>query len=317
VLVLGLGLGLTLAVVILTGGADPEAADPRTEKAAAPAGGFDLDAVSVHARRLAATVSAWYARTPPADRVTWGGLVAAAGLALGVVAERWLRLRPRRIIPDDFATRFLERLQGGRLDRGKALDYCELHVSPASRVALVAVKRWGRPVADLERAVSLVQRVEAERLRRHVGTLRRIAALTPLLGLLGTLTAVSRTLASLGAEPSAAASAWGPALAAAFWPLTAGVALATLALVAYDGLAGRVEYLSDGLDRVGAETIDAIALAVPLPVAADPRGASSSSAHHHGPHAPLGSARTPHQIRLEVPARPAPRAAIDDDDDLD
>ena len=246
----------------------------------------------------------------------WGGLVAAAGLALGVVLERWVRLRPRRIIPEEFPTRFIERLQDGRLDRGKALDYCELHVSPASRVALAAVKRWGRPVADLERAALLAQRVESEKLRRNVGTLRRVAALTPLLGLLGTLTALSRALAGLGAAPAATAAVWGPALAAALWPLTAGVALATLALVAYDGLAGRVEHLSDTLDRIGAETIDAIALAFPLPASAsgEPRGVTLGSAHSHGPHPPAGPSRTPHQVRLEVPTRPSPRI---DDDDLD
>jgi biopolymer transport protein ExbB len=247
--------------------------------------------------------------------VTWGGLAAAAGLALGVLTERWRRLRPRRIIPADFATRFLERLQDGRLDRGKALDYCELNISPASRVALAAVKRWGRPVADLERAVTLAHRVEAERLRRHVGTLRRIAALSPLLGLLGSLAAVSRALTALGGASSASASAsmWGPALAAALWPVTAGVALATLALIAYDGLAGRVEHLSDGLDRIGAETIDAIALAMPVSIAGEPRGVTLGAAHGHGPHGPSGPTRTANQIRLEVPTRPAPRVEADDD----
>jgi biopolymer transport protein ExbB len=168
-------------------------------------------------------------------------------------------------------------------------------------------------VADLERAVALAHRVEAERLRRHVGTLRRIAALAPLLGLLGTLMAVSRTLAALGAAAAPTAADWAPALAAALWPLTASVALATLALVAYDGLAGRVEQLSDALDRVGAETIDAIAL--PLPTAGEHRGATLGAAHNHGPHGPSGPSRTPHQVRLEVPTRPATR--VETDDDLD
>jgi biopolymer transport protein ExbB len=311
-------LGLALAVVAVTGGgAGREEIDPRAEASApavAPSSGLDLDALGGHARRLAAAALAWYERTPPADRVTWGGLAAAAGLALGVLAERLRRLRPRRTLPDDFPARFLERLQDGRLDRGKALDYCELNPSPAARVALAAVKRWGRPVADLERAVALAHRVEAERLRRHLGTLRRVAALAPLLGLLGTLTAVSRTLAALGAAASATAADWGPALASALWPLTASVALATLALVAYDGLAGRVEQLSDALDRVGAETIDAIALALPLPVAGEPRGATLGAAHSHGAHGPSGPTRTPHQVRLEVPTRPSTRVAADDDD---
>ena len=88
------------------------------------------------------------------------------------------RLRRRRVIPPDFMTRFLDRLRDGKLDSGKALDICELNSSPAARVALAAVRRWGRPAADLERAVAIAARVEADRLRRNVGTLRRIAALT-------------------------------------------------------------------------------------------------------------------------------------------
>jgi biopolymer transport protein ExbB len=259
------------------------------------------------ARRFGLRVAAWYQSTPPADRATWGGLAAAAALGLGVAAERALRLRRLRIIPADFAARFLERLQDGRIDRGKALDYCELNTSPASRVALAAVRRWGRSAADLERAVSLAHRVEAEHLRRGVATLRRIAALSPLIGLLGTLFSVSRALSELG--PDAGAAAWGPAIASALAPLTAGVALATLALVAYDGLAARADSLAGALDRVGAETVDGIAMALPPEPASRPTP-------HAGSSPTGGPARTPHQVRLEVP-RPTQRAVIDDDSDAD
>ena len=57
--------------------------------------------------------------------------------------------------------------------------------------------------------------------------------------------------------------AWGPALAAAITPLSTGLIIATLALVAYDGVQSRVETLAGALDRLGAETIEAIALAAP------------------------------------------------------
>ena len=72
--------------------------------------------------------------------------------------------------------------------------------------------------------------------------------------------------------------------------MTAGVAIAILALVAYDGLTGRVEKLAGTLDRVGTETVDAIALAAP----ADPRGTELR------PHAG-GPLRSPHAIRVEIP----------------
>jgi biopolymer transport protein ExbB len=193
-----------------------------------------------------------------------------------------LRLRRSRVIPYEFRSRFVERLEGGKLDRGKALDYCELNSSPAARVALAAVKRWGRPVTDLERAVSLAHRAEAGLLRKNVGTLRRLAALSPLLGLLGTLHSVSRTLAALGG--AAESAAWGPALASALGPLTAGIAVAVIGLVAYDGLTLRAEALISDLDLIGAQTIDAVTMALPT-----------------------GPPRTPHQLRLEIPPAVSPR----------
>ncbi len=290
-----------LLVVALAGGADFPSGAARP---AGGGGGLDTDALLQQARKVTREVTAWYQDTPPADRVTWGGLTAAALLGVSVVLERTVRLRKRKVLPAEFTNRFLARLRDGKLDRGKSLDFCELNPSPASRVALAAVRRWGRPTADLERAASLAHRVEADGLRRNVGTLRRVAALTPLVGLLGTLMATGRALAGLGAAGTSLPAAWGPALASALVPLTVGVAVAVVALVAYDGLSGRVESLVAGLDRVGAETIDAISMTLPP----DPRPASAA-----------GPARAPHPqshpVRLEIPAR-TPRVK-DDADDFD
>ncbi len=232
---------------------------------------LDLEALEQKAGRLFRSGLSWYLRTPAAERMSWGGLFACAGLGVTVLIERTVRLRRFRIIPADFTARFLDRLYEGKLDGGKALDYCEMNPSPAARVALAAVRRWGRPAVDLERAVALTHRGEAERLRRNVGTLRRVAALAPLIGLLGTLLAVGRVLAAIPGADAATAAApgivvagfagWGPALAAALSPLILGLTIATLALVAFDSLIIRIERLSGALDRLGAETIDAIAMA--------------------------------------------------------
>ena len=206
------------------------------------------------ARLLADQAMRLYRRTPADERVTWGALAACALLGMGVTVERSVRVRRSRVVSKAYTGRFHDRLVAGKLDRGKALDFCELNPSPAARVVLAAVRRWGRPAADLERGVSLAKGIEVDRLRRHVGTLRRVAALAPLIGLLGTLMAANRGLSAEGA-------AWAPAVARSLATLTAGVGLAILSLVAYDGLSGRVEALSGMLDRLGAEAIDAIAMA--------------------------------------------------------
>jgi len=285
---------LALSVIVLTccgadGGANPT-----------------IDRLLHQAERLGSRITAWYWATPPAERIPAGGLVACGVLGSFTLLERMARLRRRRILPNEFMKRFNDRMEDVKLERGKILDLCELNPSPASRVALAAVKRWGRPTIDLERAVTLAHRVEADRLRRNLGTLRRIAAMSPLLGLLGTLLAASRAL-------NLPEASWEPAIAAALGPVTAGVAMAILALVAYDGLMGRVEKLISSLESLGAETVDAISLAVPPE---PPRVAHSHAPDpgHRRP-APGGpAARTPHQLRVDIPNAIA--RAIEHDDDL-
>jgi biopolymer transport protein ExbB len=281
-------------------------------------GGDELRVLIARVERIARWAIAWYRRTPPSDRVTWGGMIACAVLGALVVLERSVRLRRRKIMPPAFTARFMDRLHDGKLDCGQALDHCELNPSPAANVALAAVRRWGRPATDLERAVALAHRVETERLRRNVGTLRRIAVLTPLLGLLGTLFALGRALENVPAAAvqansdvlAAAAApgfAWGPALAATLTPLSAGIVIATLSLVAYDGLLIRIEKLAGGLDRLGAETIDAIAMAAPVSTPTLSLAPGEPRTAHLRPETGRAgsatSARSPHQTYFRLDDR--------------
>lgn len=242
------------------------------------------DAALTSLHRAGSWFLGWYARTPPAERVTWGGLFACGGLGLAVLLERAWSLRARRIVPPAFTERFVDHLHDGQLDGGQALDHCDRHPSPAARVALAAVRRWGRPAGDLERAVAMAHRVETEGLRRNVATLRRVAVLAAMLGILGTLFALGRALESM---PMGQGVTWGPAIASAITPLSTGLIVATLALVAYDGVSSRVETLAGALDRLGAETIEAIAMAAP-PAAQ-----------------PIAMAKSPHfgRVRLDEPSR--------------
>ncbi|MEW4571228.1 MotA/TolQ/ExbB proton channel family protein [Tautonia sp. JC769] len=285
---------LAMGLVVVIGGADHPS---NLERASAVA--------TEQLQQLARLARSWYSSTPPADRMTWGGLAACGVLGLSVLAERSLRLRKARVLPTRFVDRFRDRLEDGQLDQSKGTDLCEMNPSPASRIALAAIRRWGRPAPDLERAVSLARQVEADRLRRNVGTLRRIAALAPLVGLLGTLMAAGRALSHL--EGAAASASWGPALGGALAPLTAGVALAILALVAYDGLMGRVEALENALDRLGAETVDAIAvLATAQQASRADKGSMAAATPHRnasaGPHFGVGGQpRGSQPIRVEIP----------------
>jgi biopolymer transport protein ExbB len=199
---------------------------------------------------------AWYRATPPLERMSWGGLAVCGLLVVGIGTVRTWRVRAALICPRRFVDRLREGLRSGRLDRHKAADLCEMNPSAAGRVAMAAVQRWGRPTADLERAVALAQRIECDAMWTRVGALRRIAVLAPLVGLLGTLAATTRLLSGSALTP--AGLAWNAAAGGSLDPLSAGVALAIVALVAYDGLAARIDSFTAALQRLGSDVIDAI-----------------------------------------------------------
>jgi biopolymer transport protein ExbB len=253
------------ALLLLVVGAGSPSAKPAAES--------NLADWEVVVSRLEIRAKSWFATTPALARVGWAGVMACAVLGSTALVGRLVRTRPSAVIPKAFVGRFQRRLDAGELDAGKALDYCEVNPSPAARVALAAVRRWGKPVLDQERAVSLAVRVESERLRQNLGTLRRVAAMAPLVGLLGTLGDLQARLAAV-----APGTAWGPAVASALGPLTAAVALAIVALVAFDGLTARVEGLVERLDRIGAETIDGMTQAM---TAATPPVAASRVPRPH------------------------------------
>src|SRR5262245_61373543 len=66
-----------------------------------------IEGVVDRARQTSEWLLAWYRRTPPLERATWGGLTACACLGLVVLLERVGRLRKRRIVPAEFTARFL------------------------------------------------------------------------------------------------------------------------------------------------------------------------------------------------------------------
>lgn len=218
------------------------------------------------ARRIATYVTELYEATPWTDRVAWGALAACAVLAIVTLLERSWALRSRRVLPRRFVSRLTERLEDGPVDRAKLIDMCELNDSAAARIAGAVASRWGRPTADLERALNNGVRVEAEELQRNVPTLRRIAVLSPLIGLLGSLIMIGRLLASQEAQEFQ--RQWTHQLAHGLFPLTAGVILAVLSLVAYDGFCVRVARHVSRLEKIGNKLVDQVAIAT---VPAEPR----------------------------------------------
>lgn len=101
--------------------------------------------------------------------------------------ERMVALRRGRVIPRPFVRRFTECVEDGQLSFEEASEICEEFNCPVAEVFQAAVRRWGRPMLEIEQAVIDAGDRVAEGLRRFLRVFHAISNVAPLIGLLGTV----------------------------------------------------------------------------------------------------------------------------------
>lgn len=114
------------------------------------------------------------------------GIMSVIVVAIGV--ERGLALRRLKIMPPQLVTSLsdLSPQQGG-FDPRKAYRICQQFPSTAATVIRAMLLKVGRPHSEVEHTVAEAMEREAARLYGNVRTLNLAAAVTPLIGLLGTV----------------------------------------------------------------------------------------------------------------------------------
>jgi biopolymer transport protein ExbB len=186
-------------------------------------------------------------------------LVACSILTLGYVLERSLALRRDRVIPREFAERFLERLSSGKLDRERALELCRAHDSPAARVFAMVVNAWGQPGATIRQILSYDAAGEVVELRRNLRVLSAMATLGPLLGLLGTVVGIIQSFDALGGRVGPArGEALAHGISLALVATAIGLAVAVVSVAFYYVFLNRVDLLVRELDDRARQVIELV-----------------------------------------------------------
>ncbi len=107
-------------------------------------------------------------------------------VALAFVFERWVSLRRGAIYPSKQVRTVQELVAEGEIEQ--AIDFCEANVSPFTRVLHSCLVRAGTAGYEMEVALEEAGARVLYDLRRGCRALGIIAEVTPLLGLLGTVT---------------------------------------------------------------------------------------------------------------------------------
>ncbi len=171
--------------------------------------------------------------------------------------ERLISLRRSRIIPRAFTRRFMEMVEDGQLSYDEALEICEEFDCPTAEVFRAAIKRWGRPLVEVEQAVIDAGERASEGLRRFLRVFSTVSNVSPLFGLLGTVSGMIQAFHSMSSG-SMGAEQLGAGISEALITTAAGLSVAIPAYIAYMFFSAKADVLQTDIDRLTMRVVESI-----------------------------------------------------------
>lgn len=182
-------------------------------------------------------------------------------LAFAIFLERVFHLHRARIDTVDFMGRI-----GTTLKRNKimeAIEMCNSTPGPIAQIMKAGILKYDRPRSEIREAIEDAGVYEVPRLEKNLGVLATIATISPLLGLLGTVTGMVRCFQVIQ-EKSTSLNPISPGdLAGGIWEAliatVAGLIVAIPTYVAYNYLVSRVDNFVLEMEKAATELMSILA----------------------------------------------------------
>ena len=188
-----------------------------------------------------------------------GWLMAPIGICsllwLTFLGERLIYLRPSKIVPAGF-TRQIDGLEPGKLDAEKVDALCEANPSSAARVIRTAVQHIGETREEIELAVNNTAQREIHLMRRYIRVFAVIAAVAPLLGLLGTVTGMIQAFREVASSGLGSGQALAPGIYKALVTTAGGLVVAIPTLMTHYWMMSRVEGFVHRIDNLVVDFVE-------------------------------------------------------------
>ncbi len=160
-------------------------------------------------------------------------------LGLAIVLERSMALRRKRILIPELVS-VVESIRAPQ-DVSLVLAVCEKHEGPLAIIFRTALQHRHLPPEELKEIIGDQGRQEIRVLERGLVALETIAAITPLLGLFGTVIGIFKIFGVISEIGVGQAKMLSAGIGEALITTIAGLAVAIPALVAYNYLTNRAE----------------------------------------------------------------------------
>lgn len=168
-------------------------------------------------------------------------IVLCSMLALSIFIERLWSVKRERVLPKALFRNVEHMLREGKI--GEALYLCGRNDSCLSRIILAGLKSHGKRASDIKEAIEEAGRREVALLDKHTGILGTVANITPLLGLLGTVSGMIKAFEVISEAGIGDPAVLAGGISEALITTASGLTVAIPAFVSYKFLLSRTDAL--------------------------------------------------------------------------
>jgi biopolymer transport protein ExbB len=178
------------------------------------------------------------------DWLVRGGIMMApilvfSVIALGTFLERLWVLRRDLILPEE-ALRELENFLRKKMIP-EAQTYCQQHPSPLARILFAGLQQYGNSRDLIKENMEERGKAEDLELKKYIGLLHTIASVSPLLGLLGTVSGMIKVFGTISVEGVGNPASLATGISEALITTAAGLTVAIPTFLGQRYLAARAE----------------------------------------------------------------------------
>lgn len=181
-------------------------------------------------------------------------------IAFGVFIERMIYLRKARIDSEKFVEEIAGLIKKNRII--EALDKCSVTPGPIAHIMKMGVLKHDRTREEIRDNIQDAAAQEIPRLEKNLGVLATIAHISPLLGLLGTVTGMVRAFQIIEEKAVGMMPVNPGDLAGGIWEAlittVAGLCVAIPTYVAFNYLVSRVQSMIHDMERSATELVNAL-----------------------------------------------------------
>lgn len=183
-------------------------------------------------------------------------IILCSVVAAAIILERLWTLKPGRVVPRDLSRQVWEWVSSNQLNNQHVQ---ELRTSsPLGQILAAGLANRQHDRATMKEVVEDTGRHVVHELERYLNTLGTIAAVSPLLGLLGTVTGMIRTFSALTSGGAGDPAALAGGISEALITTAAGLMVAIPALIGYRYLRGRVDALVVQMEKEAIALVEAL-----------------------------------------------------------